>query len=251
MSIGESIGEGLGAGRRRGRAQAVERLLAQVGLDADAAAALPRELSGGQRQRVALARALAAEPAVLVADEITSALDVSVQGAILNLVRALQRANGFALLFISHNLAVVRYLADTIAVMYCGQIVEIAPTEELLADPQHPYTRSLLETIPRLSAPEVSDAMVAAGTPLEADPPDPAAPPSGCRFHPRCPVGPHARSDRAICATGDPRAQAAERRHGAACFFASPAATSPTAASPGAHPPPADPISPPQMEESR
>ena len=222
MTVGDSIGEGLGpARRRRGqRAQEIGRLLDQVGLDDDAAAALPGELSGGQRQRIALARALAAEPSVLVADEITSALDVSVQGAILNLVRELQRANDFALLFISHNLAVVRYVADTIAVMYCGQIVENAPTEQLLADPQHPYTRSLLETIPRLGDARPAAARSSDVPLLEADPADPANPPGGCRFHPRCPVGPLRRDDREACLTGDPRAEASTRAHHAACFFA-------------------------------
>lgn len=218
MTIGESLAEGLGRGRRSRAQQASEigRLLDQVGLEESAANRLPRELSGGQRQRVALARALAAGPSVLVADEITSALDVSVQGAILNLVRDLQRSLGFAMLFISHNLAVVRYVADTIAVMYCGQIVEIAPTEQLLAHPQHPYTRSLLETTPRLADPSPT---IAGADPLDADPADPADPPSGCRFHPRCPVGPLRRADHGICLTDDPTVDAPSRPHRAACFF--------------------------------
>ncbi|HLH45866.1 MAG TPA: ATP-binding cassette domain-containing protein, partial [Acidimicrobiales bacterium] len=152
-TVGQSIAEGLGRAaprRRAARADAIAHLLDQVGLEAAAAEAYPGQLSGGQRQRVALARALAAEPSVLVADEITSALDASVQGAILNLVRELQQDRGFSLLFISHNLAVVRYVSDTVAVMYCGQIVEQGPTEQVLADPEHPYTRSLLASIPTL-----------------------------------------------------------------------------------------------------
>ncbi|MGH3301404.1 MAG: oligopeptide/dipeptide ABC transporter ATP-binding protein [Streptosporangiaceae bacterium] len=237
MAVGESIGEGLRRARRQGRAAraaAVRDILDQVGMDAEAASALPGQLSGGQRQRVALARALAAEPSVLVADEITSSLDVSVQGAILNLVRELQRDRGFSLLFISHNLAVVRYVADTIAVMYCGKIVEVAPTDGLVADPQHPYTRSLLDAIPRRGPRrpgEPGSASPWAGPGargiLDGDPPDPHDPPAGCRFHTRCPVGPLTHPERDICATGDPYTLASARTHRAACFFApqGPAAT--------------------------
>jgi peptide/nickel transport system ATP-binding protein len=155
MTVGQSIAEGLtraGKGGRAGRQAAVRSRLEQVSLDPAVAGVRPGQLSGGQRQRVALARALAAEPSVLVADEITSALDASVQGTILNLVRRLQAELGFALLFISHNLAVVRYLADTVAVMYAGRIVETAPTEELARHPVHPYTASLLQAVPRLGA---------------------------------------------------------------------------------------------------
>ena len=222
MTVGRSIAEGIGRAAPRGRAErarAVGDLLAQVGLEEAAARRYPGQLSGGQRQRVAIARALAARPSVLVADEITASLDASVQGAILNLVRELQRSIGFTLLFISHNLAVVRYVSDAVAVMYCGQIVEEGRTEEVLAEPAHPYTRSLLASVPTLDEPPAATTWGAA-LDVRADPADPADPPSGCRFHPRCPIGPLALAERAICASGDPTRDAAGRVHRAACFFA-------------------------------
>ncbi|MEU0877364.1 ATP-binding cassette domain-containing protein [Lentzea sp. NPDC005914] len=146
MSIGGSIAEAMPRGVDK-RAE-VARLLELVNLDPGRAASLPARLSGGQRQRVALARALAGQPKVLIADEITSALDVSVQGAVLNLVRDLQRRLGLSMLFISHNLAVVRYVSDRIAVMRAGTIVEEGPAGQVLADPQHGYTRELLAAAP-------------------------------------------------------------------------------------------------------
>ena len=218
MTVGETIGEAVAAHGRVGRRQRqdeVERLLELVALDVDHARRLPRELSGGQRQRVAIARALAAEPSILIADEVTSALDASVQGAILNLLRDLQAQLGLTVLFISHNLAVVRYVSDVVAVMYLGKIVEIASTDELLERPQHPYTRALLDAVPRLGAAQ-ADPVDA----LDADPPDPHDPPPGCRFHPRCPIGPLATDDREICRDRDPHEQAAGRPHLAACHFA-------------------------------
>jgi peptide/nickel transport system ATP-binding protein len=161
MTIGDSIAEAM-IGTKGGapRRTEVARLLELVHLDPGRADRRPGTLSGGQRQRVALARALAARPEVVIADEITSALDVSVQGAVLNLVREIQRELGLSMLFISHNLAVVRYVSDIIAVMHRGRLVEHGPTEALLADPRHDYTKTLLESMPRfgvrLGASEVS-----------------------------------------------------------------------------------------------
>ncbi|MEU6789216.1 ATP-binding cassette domain-containing protein [Nonomuraea angiospora] len=147
MTIGETVGEGIS---KRRRATEVPRLLGLVQLPAELAGRYPRELSGGQRLRVAIARALGGDPALLVADEITGSLDVSVQGAVLNLVRGLRDELGLSMLFISHNLAVVRYVADTIAVMRHGRIVEHGPTEQVVGAPAHDYTRALLAAVPRL-----------------------------------------------------------------------------------------------------
>ncbi|GGU14341.1 ABC transporter ATP-binding protein [Nocardioides albus] len=149
MSVGESIAEAMpGRPSRAERTNEVARLLDLVHLDPGRAGQRPASLSGGQRQRVALARALAGKPKVLIADEITSALDVSVQGAVLNLVREMQRELGLSMLFISHNLAVVRYVADTVAVMSQGRIVEHGPTVDVLEHPTHDYTRELLAAVP-------------------------------------------------------------------------------------------------------
>ncbi|MFE1959367.1 ABC transporter ATP-binding protein [Streptomyces sp. NPDC059479] len=230
MSIGESITEAMPRGAhadKAGRRAEVARLLELVNLDPGRTGVLPGRLSGGQRQRVALARALAGQPDVLIADEITSALDVSVQGAVLNLVRSVQRRLDLSMLFISHNLAVIRYISDVVAVMYLGRIVEAGPAEQVLTDPQHPYTRDLLAAAPSahtgLSGIAGGIASGIAGDdsgPADIEPPDPHHPPSGCRYRTRCPIGPLANPERTVCATTDPADGAIRRRHRAACHFA-------------------------------
>ncbi|MGH4031331.1 ABC transporter ATP-binding protein [Actinomycetota bacterium Odt1-20B] len=240
MSIGDSIAEALprerGRGRGRGlggkavRRAEVARLLEQVSLDPERAVLLPGQLSGGQRQRVAVARALAGQPQVVIADEITSALDVSVQGAVLNTVRDVQRQLGLTVLFISHNLAVVRYLSDHIAVMYLGRIVEAGPTEEVLADPRHPYTRDLLAAVPSRTSPAAGFGPPAPEPAALAasEPADPHHPPPGCHYHPRCPAGPLVHAGRDLCRTADPAEGAGQRPHRAACHFTTPVPPSPS-----------------------
>ena len=163
---------------RRGR---VSELLEQVGLPATAARRFPHQYSGGQRQRIAIARALAAEPSVIVLDEPLSSLDASAQAQVANLLQSLARELNVGLLLISHDLAIVRHIADVVAVMYLGLVVETAPTRRLWEAPLHPYTEALIEAIPRADGkgwlPEA----------LPGEVPDPARPPAGCRFHPRCP----------------------------------------------------------------
>jgi oligopeptide/dipeptide ABC transporter ATP-binding protein len=157
-------------------------LLAQVGLDAELRRRYPHEFSGGQRQRISIARALAVEPSLLLCDEVTSALDVSIQAQILELLRGVQQQRGLAYLFITHDLGVVRHIAHRVAVMYVGQIVELRDTESLFESPAHPYTQALLASIPRVAGSETEKRQ-----PLAGEVPSSARPPSGCRFHPRCP----------------------------------------------------------------
>jgi peptide/nickel transport system ATP-binding protein len=186
MRVGEIIAEGMTALSREAdaaaQAEAVAALLKQVGLPDEAAGRYPHEFSGGQRQRIAIARALAVQPELLICDEPTSALDVSVQAQILNLLKKLQEELGVAYLFITHNFAVVEYLAHDVAVMYLGRIVERGRAEDVLRSPQHPYTQALLSAVPvpRL---EAHTAVIR----LPGETPSPANPPQGCHFHPRCP----------------------------------------------------------------
>ena len=209
LKIAESIDEVLalrrGGNRRQRRARA-EELLAQVGLPADTLERYPHQFSGGQRQRIGIARALAGDPKLIVADEPVSALDVSVQAAIVNLLTDIQRDCGTAFLFIAHDLAVVEHISSRIMVMYLGRIVEIAPAHELVAAPRHPYTRALLAAAPTLT-PDGGKKLM-----LQGDVPSPIDPPPGCPFHPRCP---HARER---CRAERPELEG-DGGHRCACFF--------------------------------
>nr|WP_075149748.1 ABC transporter ATP-binding protein [Thauera chlorobenzoica] len=229
MRVGEIIEEGMVALGVESDAQArharIGELLEHVGLAADMRWRYPHEFSGGQRQRIAVARALAVSPRVIVCDEPTSALDVSVQAQLLNLMRDLQRKHGLAYLFITHNLAVVEYLADEVAVMYLGRIVEEGPVERVLKAPLHPYTRALLAAVPRLdgevAAARGGEGWAGGGDVLEApaggktlaDLPSPLAPPAGCHFHPRCP---HATD---VCRISYPPVAEFGRGHRARCHW--------------------------------
>jgi oligopeptide/dipeptide ABC transporter ATP-binding protein len=185
LDVGEIVGEALeahGIAHGREREARVAALLERVGLPASYRSRYPHEISGGQRQRIGIARALALQPRFVVCDEAVSALDVSIQAQILNLLRDLQAEFRLSYLFISHDLNVVEHLADRVAVMYLGRIVESAPAAELFADPKHPYTRALLAANP-VPDPDARREPVV----LEGEVPSPLAPPAGCHFHPRCP----------------------------------------------------------------
>jgi peptide/nickel transport system ATP-binding protein len=186
MMVGDIVEEGMtaqgigGAGEERRRR--VAELFEHVGLSPSHVNRYPHEFSGGQRQRICIARALAVNPRLVICDEPTSALDVSVQAQILNLLKQLQNELGLSYLFITHNLSVVSYLADRVAVMYLGRIVEEGPVGDVLESPLHPYTQALLSAVPRIE-PDSRRAFIR----LEGDLPSPSDPPKGCHFHPRCP----------------------------------------------------------------
>jgi oligopeptide/dipeptide ABC transporter ATP-binding protein len=224
MTCGQVVGEPLRVQRvARGAAldRKVRELFDTVGLRDELRFRYPHELSGGQRQRVGLARALSVSPALLIADEPVSALDVSVQASILNLLRDLQAGMGFSCLFITHDLATVEYLCDRVAVMYLGKIVESAPTKELFASPQHPYTQALLSAAV-VPDPEVQRRRTRIV--LEGDIPSPLDPPSGCRFRTRCPV---AHESAPASVEEDPPLLEFARGHQVACHLVGPGRPAP------------------------
>jgi peptide/nickel transport system ATP-binding protein len=201
-----AVYHGLVPARDAGRL--AQELLRQVELDPSYAARYPHEFSGGQRQRIAIARALSLRPRLIVCDEAVSALDVSIQAQILNLFQDLRGAHGLTYVFISHNLAVVEYLADRVAIMYLGRIVEMASARRIFSAPAHPYTRALIDNAPRL------DVATAAGhQPVRGELPSPYNPPAGCAFHPRCP---HAS---ARCKVEEPKLRKVASGHQAACHL--------------------------------
>ncbi len=209
MTIGAIVGEPLivhGAARARDRSNRVREVLAAVGLAPEYMQRYPHEFSGGQRQRIGIARALVLEPQLLVCDEPVSALDVSIQAQVLNLLEDLQHEFGLTYLFIAHNLSVVKHISNRVAVMYLGRIVELASTERLFAGPKHPYTEALVSAVPVPDPSHTVRRLI-----LEGDVPSPVAPPPGCHFHPRC------RYAVDVCKTVPPRYREFGEGHFAAC----------------------------------
>lgn len=218
FTVEQCVLEGIDRSEVRRRADASRRvaeLLELVSLDPAIARSRPGSLSGGQRQRVAIARALAARPEVLIADEVTASLDVSVQAVVINLLRKLQRELGLTMVFISHNFALVRYMCDELAVMFNGRVVEHGSVDEVIAVPEHPYTRSLLAAIP-----EVGRRRLLSDSAMETAAVGDAPAVGGCDYRLRCPAGPAMKPEREICRTEDPVAAANSRVHHAGCHFA-------------------------------
>lgn len=212
MKVGRSIGEplsGLMKWKKDAVDNAVERSLQLVNLSADFADRLPKQLSGGQKQRVAVARAIAVEPSLIILDEPTSALDASVQAQILKLLLYLQDEIKLTYLLITHNIAVAKYMADFVAVMYAGNVVEYGPTRTLISKPRHPYTIALISSAP-IPDPNVRNLLRAE---IKGEVPSAIDPPSGCKFHPRCPYA------ESICSSTTPPLQEILPGHFAACYF--------------------------------
>lgn len=213
IPIGESIGEGLKihkVGTKKERDEIIFSTLRKVGLEEYHARRYPHEFSGGQRQRIGIARALALQPKFIVADEPVSALDVSIQSQVLNILKDLQHEFGLTYLFIAHNLSVVEHISDRVAVMYLGKIVELTSRDVLFLNPLHPYTQALMSAIP-IPDPTIKRERII----LEGDVPSPLNPPQGCRFHPRCPIA----IER--CSQEEPPLVEISPNHWAACWLAS------------------------------